>query len=121
MVEETRVHLCLFGIDCSLVEKAPVLAVDFAYHIEDVRSIARRPDHCRVVEIVSLLELCLHRRQKSGCEVDKLSPQALDCYKLDDTRSIVYSNHSQVTLVNHNPIELLLCYQSSSIFEEVLG
>ena len=74
MVEETRVYLCLFSMDYGLAKKAPVLAVDFAYYIEDVRSIARCPNHYRVVEIVSLLKLYLHRRQKSSYKVDKLSP-----------------------------------------------
>ena len=73
MVEETRVYLYLLSIDYSLAKKAPVLVVDFAYYIENVRSITRYSNHYRVVEIVPLLELRSYRRRKSSYKVDKLS------------------------------------------------
>ena len=73
-----------------------------------------------MVEVVPFFELCLHRQQKSGCEIDELSPEAPDSYKLDDARSILSSNYSQVTFVNHNPVKLLLYYKPASILYKVL-
>lgn len=73
-----------------------------------------------MVEVVSFFELCPHRRRKSGCKIDKLSPKAPDSCKLDNARSILGSNHGQVTFVNNNPIELLLYYQPAGVLYKVL-
>jgi hypothetical protein len=49
MVKETRLYLCLFSLVRGLLKKASVVSVNFAYHIEDVRSIAGRSDDFRVM------------------------------------------------------------------------
>jgi hypothetical protein len=46
--------------------------------------------------------------------------KAPDSYKLDDARSILGYDYSQVALIDYDPVELLLCYQPISVIYEVL-
>ena len=50
-----------------------------------------------------------------------MSPQAPDGYELDDTRSILGCDHGQVTLIDHDPVKLLLCYEPPSILDKIFG
>ena len=49
MVKETGLYLCLFSLARGLLKEASIVSVNFAHHVEDVRSIARRSDDFRVM------------------------------------------------------------------------